>query len=346
MDFTSKAFWPVTMKSGEEEIEFTKRPMTNNSEIVDIRNSDTHLGMFVGIQKLDGRLLMGASGINKSHEFRNIITNCFLKILEYVGLQDVNEIVVTFSDSTEVNLTLAELGFQLVDDKYYLELDPNSLEELSKKVDEMDLKPLDQVQQILKIIKLASPEASINDVRGRFRIILRKIKNMNPFTQNYWDSINISKINQYLTGVELHPEQVLHVDEFIEMMIKTIVNYFPISLRRAYSAELVEALLGHTIFHIDFIQQLVERIIRVVPGASEETDKLKEEIVEWINRNEATWQKAAESKKENISKQQVESTLNPEDFGEEITGNVKLIVDGIVKHYNGESMFYGIEKKV
>jgi hypothetical protein len=341
--FKSREFFPIDIKFGDKEkIRITKRPRKVVSEIIDIYANDFHIGMFVGIEKVGKTLTFGPAGINKSHSFRQILTYAFIRLLEYFGLNDLEAVLIDTPEDYEFKMFLTSLGFIPKRNRLILELTEEKIKSFLETIEKQDNDIKSQVAQIESIIRSNSSDMVDEMVNTMTDSIVEKIKNMDPLGKDFWDNRQIAQINTYLSSAILLTHG-LKKDEFLEQSIKTIVSSFATYNREPYLEEIMWALEGKKNFSMDYIQKIVIKMKDLLKDEIAEMNK--DELRKWVYENLPGWKITDKVQEDTRNSKIVQAQLKIADFGNNLAEHTISIIESLVNHYNGSSVFFGMDNR-
>jgi len=303
----SKEFFPIIISSGTDTIQLDRRLKASEADIFDIRINGIHQGMICGVYKDAKQKLLnfGQIGINKAFLFRNILEYSIVRLIQYFGLDHVDFIVMDAPEQVDVVIFLEKLGFEFVKQKkkYVLDLKSKGLDVFLQKLVEIGFEIIDKKGQIENILKKIYPENS-NEVSRRAKLIITKIKEMNPLEQVYWDLKSVHEINTLVSAAVLYPNKIIQ-NEFVESILKLIVSSFENHLKETYFEEIVATLEGKTQFSIEYFNRVLQHIKKIAPNGVKHAIEKKTHLKEWIEKNLPIWeknfieQKTIRSQKEN-----------------------------------------------
>lgn len=339
----SKEYFPIEIKFGKQEIiRITKRPRRFTTEIVDIYSNGLHIGMFVGLERINNELHFGPVGLNSSHAYRGILNYIFIRLLEYFGLDKIELISAVTPDNLAFKQYLLQLGFQPKWDRLVLELTEESTNQLFTEITNNPPKILDAYEQIKNILVHCNPSLDSKEIEIMAENINEKINLMEPIDRIFWDNRKIAQLNYYMVTAELFPEQLVP-NEFVEMFLKTAIGCLHRVNREAYLEEIFEFFEIGTPFRIPHIQILLEKLVKIVPNAVKSLSK--DHIRKWIKENASTWKLNELLVNESRLMQKERAKLTFADFrGEnhpELKENLQILLD----HYNREKLFYGLPSR-
>ena len=343
----NKKYFPIKIFSGLDEILITKRPKVGLTEIFDIRVNNSHQGMLCGVEHdvLTKTLTFGPMGITKAYMFRNILRYSFVKLLEYYGLDDVEKIVVAAPEDLSMLLFLKNLDFEFLkkNKKYILDLAQMGIETFVEKLNSMDVEIQDRTYQLETVLTQILNDKE--EAKLKTQKIVRKIKEMNPLTETFWDLKAVHEINMLLSAAALNPERIIAL-EFAEQVLKTMMASFEVHLIEPYFEEAMATLAGDTQFHIDYFNRVLKNLKEITPQGVKEVLDAPEHMQKWIAKNLPIWEKRVESKKNFLEQKKLRSRLTKEDFGESIPPDYAGLVESLINHYNGDIVLYGMSRKM
>jgi len=342
--FNKHDFFPIDVNFGDKEkIRIVMRPKKHTSEILDVYSNGTHIGMLVGIEKTGDVLKIGPGGLNKYHQYRNILSFIFAKLLEYYGLDGVKAIVVDAPENLDFYQFLSSLGLIEKNKKLIIELEGDKAKSFFSKLEQAHPEILSQVGQIESLIRINLGNDRPERVTAAVDKIVDKIKNMDPLGKKFWDNRKVAQINVFLSAAMLFPNRLVK-DEFLEVSIKTIITSFDTYVRAAYLEDLLQALDGVKIFSMPYIQAMVDKIRVIVPDQIKKLNR--DHLRHWISQNMPAWKIADKTAIDTINKTIADSKLKIEDFGSPIKEEIKGMVSALVAHFNGENIFYGVNNRL
>jgi hypothetical protein len=341
--FHTREFFPLEVNFGDKEkIKITKRPRKTTTEIIDIYANSVHIGMFVGIEKVGKELRFGPTGLNQSHNYRNILDYTFIRLLEYYGLTNINRIAIDTPENPEFKRYLLKLGFLPKGPQMVFDLTDETTNGLLKALDEQVPEIKSQVGQLENVIQLNLDKPERETVVAMVDKIVEKIKNLDPIGKEFWDNRKVMQLNYYISMALLNKDQLVN-EEFLEMSIKTIISSLDTFNREPYLEELFIALDGEKPFKMDYIQNMVEKLRELLP--KEISQLPKDHLREWVQKNLPSWILNDEVETKTRQELIAQSHLKPEDFGVPLKDSLRDMVDMLIKHYNGEKIFYGVNNR-
>jgi len=330
----SKEFFPITFHFKEldgELISIEKRPRFMNFDIIDFYSNNSHIGMIIQIQKTSNKIMMGPVTINKPYEFRNILNFTFIKLLEYYGLDDIQRIEIIDVSSLEFKNFLINLEFKKDGDLYYYDILPDRKDEFIKKLESLDIKILNRKEQIKNLVKYINEGLSEDEINELYKKILEKIEKREEVSEKYWENRLVAQLNLMLSTAKLFKNKV-HKEEVLDLCIKTMIGYFDLDLKTILFKEFINLLNNKGVHQISNIQKIIEQMKELF---SEEIKKIDvEKYINWINENTPIWRKNLEIKEQYRTQKILSSKLTISDFGKNIQGEAKNLIESFVKHFN------------
>jgi hypothetical protein len=168
---------------------------------------------------------------------------------------------------------------------------------------------------------------------------------MTPLEKVFWDLKVVHEINT-LISVAVWNSHKLVQDEFLETIIKLMVSSFENHLKEPYFEEIIAALEGKTHFNIEYFDRVIQHLKKIVPNAVSQLGSKKPHLKSWLEKNLPIWEKSNENRKEFLDNKKVQTKLSSEDFGEKLSSNYSQIVSALVNHYNGDLVFFGVDRKI
>lgn len=344
----SKEYFPIVIQSGSDIIQLDRRLKVSTADIFDIRINGIHQGMICGVYKDSKQKLLnfGQIGINKAFLFRNILEYSLVRLFQYFGLDNVDFIVIDAPEQIDVVNFLEKLGFEFIKQKkkYVLDLKSKGLDIFLQKMFEIGFEVLDVKGQIENLLKNIYPE-NPNEAVRRSKLIIAKIKEMNPLEQVYWDLKSVHEINTLVSSAVLYPNKIIQ-NEFVESVIKLTISSFENHLKEAYFEEIMATLEGKTQFSIEYFNRVLQHIKKIAPNGVKHAIEKKAHLKEWIEKNLPIWEKTSENKKQFEAKKKIETKLSLSDFGDNLPGSLAQFVQSLIDHYNGELIFFGLYRKI
>ncbi|MCP4763600.1 MAG: hypothetical protein GY870_17645 [archaeon] len=341
----SKAFFPISIDFEKEKIMINLRVPTVGPSIIDVYSNKFHVGMIIGIEKSlsSKKITMGQAGINRSHSFRNILSFCFIKLLEFYGLNDIDQIEILEPTDLEFNKFLVDLGFILDEGKLLIDIsDEEKLKNFLSKISEIEIRsPADQLKTLIEVNNEGISE---EDLTKLTKIVLQKVKESNNLEKSYWDNRQISQINVILNTASLNKENLLEKHEFLDLLIKTIIASFDIPMRMPLLERLFLALDGEMPFETLYIQKMVENMQKLFGEDLKHINK--DEFREWIRSYMPAWKLNDKNRIETLAQQKEDSVLKSIDFGKSIDNGIETVIEGIIAHYNGFCIYYGLAERI
>ncbi len=342
--FKSNEFFPIEVNFGDKEtIKITKRPRKTLTEIVDIYANSIHIGMFVGIEKVEKELKFGPAGINKSHSYRNILNFTFVKLMEYYSLDNLSTISINIPEDNQFKLFLVSLGFEAIMDRMILKLAKSSIQKLIQFLSDNPSEIESQVGQIQKLIQSNLEKSNDESIFNMVDKIVNKIKNMDPLGKKFWDNRKIAQLNYYMATALLFPSQ-LEKKEFLDMTIKTIISSLEIVNREAYLHEILKALENKCTFPMDYIQKLIDQLKNLVPKEIKKIDPQK--LKKWAEEMKPVWKLNEKKTQQSLEDTIAQAQLKESDFGPTIKEHLKLHILDLIQHYNGTKIYFGVNNRI
>ena len=337
----SKEFFPVVVNSDGETIRVVSR-LRKSENIIDILSNDSHIGMLIGVDKLGDIIKIGPAVVNKSHEFRNILTFVFVKLLEYYGLDGVKQINVKEPDNYEFHEFLLSLGFVVSGKNMVLDIGGDNAKQLLEKLSKIDVNMRTQKGQIEAVLKLnlTADQAKVRELSTK---IFEKVSKDESLDKQYWDNRKISQINVMVSSAYWQ-QKTLIKEEFLDLIIKTLVSAFDLNLRLPVLYDLIDALKGKKPFDQNYVQKIVERMQKICKAEIKHLTAKKFE--EWIKENMPGWELNKKILEETDKNKKESSKLKIEDFGGINNPATKVMVESLINHYNGNVEFYGVKTRL
>jgi len=199
-----------------------------------------------------------------------------------------------------------------------------------------------QVGQIFALIKNGMEEPKEAQIQQMVDAIVDKIKNLNPLGKEFWDNRKIMQLNYYLSSAIILKTQLVH-DEFLEMTVKTIIASLDTFNREPYLEDLFTALEGGKAFPMEYIQKMILQLRELLPVQVKALNK--DHLRHWIHNSMASWLLNDEIEAKTRAATIAASHLVPADFGGAIKVHMKPFIQSFVDHYNGDSIFFGLNNR-
>ena len=342
--FQSHEFFPHLVNIGEELISLEKRPELGGPGIIDINSNNSHIGMFIGIEKnTNGKLVFGPNVINKPHVFRNILNYTFVKLLEYYSLQNVNVISVKEPSDPEFKTFLEKLNFEINNGFMKIDISGDNLDKFVENLEKSTYRIRSQSDQIDAIVKANNPNLSKDNLNKLLSNVTQKVQEGSTLDETFWNNRQASQVNLMLNAAKLYESELIK-EEFLEMMIKTVVSSFELGSREAKMENFLEALEDTTIFtSAAHIQKIVEKMQDLLKDEIKNMDK--NEYKKWIDGNMDMWKLVEKNHEKAKIANDKASKLKLKDFGPP-NAVLETIIQDMIDHYNGDCVFYGIKNKL
>jgi hypothetical protein len=339
----SKEYFPIVINLSDGETIRVVSRLRKTENIIDILSNDSHIGMLIGVDKVDNMIKIGPAVVNKSHEFRNMLTFVFVKLLEYYGLDNVKVISVKEPDNFEFHEFLASVGFVVLGKNMVLDITGDNVQKFLEKLSKIDVNVRTQKGQIEAVLKLNNANVDVNKIQELSGKIFEKVSKDESLDKIYWDNRRISQINVMVSSAYWQ-QGTLIKEEFLEIFIKTLVSAFDLNLRLPVLYDLIDALKGKKPFEQNYVQKIVEKLQKICKAEIKHMTPNKYE--DWIKENMSGWELNKKVLEETDKNKKESSKLKIEDFGGINNPATKLMVESLINHYNGNVEFFGLKNRL